>query len=143
MIVSDIMTHRPVTIRPESRLRTALELMERMECHHLPVVSAAGHLVGILSDRDCRTALHSPFILRERWQDEQLIDSVLVGSIMTPAPIVTEPSTFIAEATRLMLVNHIHCLPVMRGETLVGIITSTDILAAFVSKVLNETAPLL
>jgi len=135
MNVSDIMTYKPVTIRPESTLREALETMEKVECHHLPVVSSDGHLVGILSDRDCRTALNSPFILRERWQDEQLIDSVLIRDIMIPAPIVTEPDAFVGEATRLMLVNHINCLPVMRGETLVGILTSTDILAAFVIKI--------
>jgi CBS domain-containing protein len=135
MNVSEIMTHKPATISPYSSLRQALELMEKVECHHLPVISSSGHLVGILSDRDCRTALNSPFIFRERWQDEQLIDSVLIRNIMTSAPIVTEPNAFVGEAARLMLENHINCLPVMRGETLVGILTSSDILAAYVMKV--------
>jgi acetoin utilization protein AcuB len=133
--VAAIMTHKPVTIRPEAPLREALETMEKVGCHHLPVMSSEKHLVGILSDRDCRTALNSPYILRERWQDDQLIDTLQIRSMMTPAPIVTEPHAFVGEAVRLMLVNHINCLPVMRGETLVGIITSSDILTAYVMKV--------
>lgn len=133
MNVSDVMTEKPVTVRPSNTLRDALEVMERVGCHHLPVVSADGHVVGILSDRDCRTALNSPHTLRERWQDERLADHLLVRSIMTPAPIVVEPDNSADEAVRLMLVNHISCLPVMRGETLVGIITTSDILMAFIA----------
>jgi len=133
MNVSDIMTERPVTIRPSNSLREALEAMEQVGCHHLPVVSTDGHVVGILSDRDCRTALNSPFILRERWQDEELTNNLQVRSIMTPAPIIVEPDASADEAARLMLVNHVSCLPVMRSETLVGIITTSDILMAFMA----------
>ena len=129
MNVADIMTRKPVTIHPQNTLRMALEIMERVGCHHLPVVSSAGHLVGILSDRDCRTALHSPYLAPERWQAEPLTDNLLIRTLMTPAPIVTEPDAFIAEAARLMLTNHVNCLPVMRSETLVGILTSSDLLA--------------
>jgi len=69
--------------------------------------------------------------LRERWQDEKLIDSVSVRAIMTPAPIVIEPNATVDDATRLMLDHRISCLPVMLGETVVGILTTSDILAAF------------
>src|SRR5690348_2662100 len=103
MNVSEIMTARPVCIRPESTLRKALEMMEKVGCHHLPVISSSRHLVGILSDRDCRTALNSPHARRERWQDQELIDQLLVHNIMTPAPIVTEPDAYVDEAAQLML----------------------------------------
>lgn len=142
MNVSEIMTVKPVTIHPQNTLRMALEKMESVNCHHLPVISSAGHLVGILSDRDCRTALNSPYILRERWHDEALADNLLVRSIMTAAPIVTEPDAFISEAAKLMLTNHVNCLPVMRGETLVGIITSSDILTAFITMKSKEAQKL-
>jgi len=132
MNIADIMTSQPVTIHPQNTLRKALETMEQVGCHHLPVVNTHKHLVGILSDRDCRTALHSPYTLHPGWQDEELLDRLTVVSIMTPAPTVIELNAFADEAARLMLVHQIHCLPVMRGETLVGIITSSDVLAAFV-----------
>ena len=131
MNVSDIMTANPATINQDQTLREALETMETEGCHHLPVTGHDGHLIGILSDRDCRTALNSPYILRERWQDDDLINTLIVRAMMTPAPIIVEPNASAAEAARLMLKNHISCLPVMRSETLVGIITTSDILIAF------------
>lgn len=133
MNVIDMMTTSPITIRSERPLKDALELMEQHHIKHLPVMSGNGHVVGIVTDRDCRSALNSPFIVRERWQDEALIKHVLVRSIMSPAPIVVEPDTSAIEAARLMLSHRIGCLPVMRGETLVGILTRSDILIAFMT----------
>lgn len=138
MYVSDIMTEKPATIRLDDTLRDALETMERVNCHHLPVLGQNGHLIGIISDRDCRTALNSPYILRERWQDEELVNHLPVRTLMTPAPIVIAPEAPAAEAVRLMLKNQISCLPVMRDETLVGIITRSDILMAFMGLLQNR-----
>ncbi len=131
MNVSDIMTAKPVSIHQDGTLRDALELLEKHHCRHLPVLNAEAQLVGIISDRDCRTALNSPHILREHWQDEQLVNNLRVRMIMTPAPIVVEPDAEAIEAARLMLNNHINCLPVILGETVVGIVTTSDILIAF------------
>lgn len=131
MNVSDIMTAKPASIHQDGTLRQALELMDQYHCRHLPVLNSEGQLVGIVSDRDCRTALNSPHILRERWQDEQLANNLRVRSIMTPAPIVVEPDAEAVEAARLMLNNHISCLPVILGETVVGIVTTSDIMVAF------------
>ena len=131
MNVIDIMTAKPVTIHQNRTLRHALELMEQVACHHLPVLNSDSQLVGILSDRDCRTALNSPYVLRESWQDEALVTGLPVRAIMTPAPIVIEPDAAADEAARLMLSNQISCLPVVRSETLVGIVTRSDLLMAF------------
>lgn len=132
MNVADMMTASPVTIRNDSSLRHALQLMEQHGCRHLPVISADNHLTGIVSDRDCRLALNSPILMRQRWQDEAIMDRTTITSIMTAAPIVVEPNTPAAEAARLMIDHAISALPVMRGETLVGIVTTSDILMAFV-----------
>jgi acetoin utilization protein AcuB len=140
MYVADIMTEKPVTIRYNDTLRVALERMENLNCHHLPVIGYDGHLIGILSDRDCRIALHSPRTLRKFWEDDELPDKILARAAMTPAPIIIEPDAPSEEAARLMLNNHIGCLPVMRGETLVGIITTSDILIAFMQMEQGETA---
>jgi acetoin utilization protein AcuB len=137
MNVSDMMTAKPTTIRPEHTLRHALELMEQVGCHHLPVISREGHLVGILSDRDCRKALNTPILHRPYWEDADLATHIQVRSLMSPAPIVTEPDAHADEAARLMLVHRISCLPVMRSETLVGIVTKSDILLAFIKMASN------
>ena len=131
MKVADIMTRNPVTIRSDNTLREAIEAMERTECHHLPVLSGEEHLIGIITVRDCRLALRLPDIMQEYWQNEDLVNRLLVGAVMTVAPIIAEPEMPIVEAARLLLTHYVSCLPVMRGETLVGIVTISDVLVAF------------
>lgn len=134
MNVSDIMTERPATVRLHSSLREVLDLMEQVGCHHVPVLSTENHLIGIISDRDCRLAMNSPYIMRERWQDEELVNNLTARMIMIPAPIVIPPDANAEDAAKLMLNRRISCLPVMRDETLVGIVTRSDILMAFIGK---------
>ena len=131
MNVSDIMTRNPVTIRSTNTVREALEAMEQVGCHHLPVLSSENHLVGMITARDCRLALSLPDVVREYWQDDELAVQLPVASVMTPAPTVTSSDATVTEAARLMLNNYVSCLPVMRDETLVGIVTVSDILVAF------------
>ncbi len=132
MKVDNIMTRNPVIIRPDNTLREALETMEQSECHHLPVISSEGHLIGIITARDCRLALRLPDIVQKYWEDHDSVNHLTVGAVMTVAPIVAEADTPVPEAARLMMAHYVSCLPVMRGETLVGIITISDVLVAFV-----------
>ncbi len=134
MNVSEIMTERPASVRLHSSLREVLDIMEQIGCHHVPVLSTENHLIGIISDRDCRLAMNSPYIMRERWQDEELVNSLTARMIMIPAPIVIPPEADAEEAAALMLQRRISCLPVMRDETLVGIVTRSDILMAFIGQ---------
>jgi acetoin utilization protein AcuB len=139
MLVSDIMTANPVTVGPNDTLRVAIAQMHANECHRLPVVNRDGALIGIVTDRDTRLALHSPYTLHERWEDDALLDNIKVRVCMTPAPITVEPTMSIAEAIRLMITHRIGGLPVLRGETVVGIITSTDVMTAFVRYLQRDT----
>ena len=120
MNVSDVMTANPRTISPNSTLQNSLGKMLQIRCHHLPVLSKEKHLVGIISDYDCHKAL-----------SENTDQNLHVSDVMTPAPIIIEPNASVEEAARLMLNHNIRCLPVMRGETLIGIITTSDLLIAF------------
>jgi CBS domain-containing protein len=120
MLVAEIMTHDPVTIVPGALLSDALEVMNTRAFHQLPVISASGHVIGIVTRRDC-----------QRLNAEDAGKAMRVREVMQPAPIVVEPTTPVHEAARLMTTHHIRALPVMRGETLVGILTATDLLIAF------------
>jgi acetoin utilization protein AcuB len=132
MKVAEIMTANPVTIGPDNTLRAAMEQMAAIDCHHLPVISSQGHLIGVITARDCRLALRLPDILHEYWHDHEQADQLQVRSFMSAGPIIAEPDTPTEEAARLMVTNDVSCLPVMRGETLVGIVTISDVLIAFV-----------
>ena len=131
MIVKEVMTEAPTTIGPNDTLRTAIERMALTACRRLPVVKE-GRLVGIVADKDVREALNSPIILRERWQDEELMDHAQIEACMTPHPITVTPETPVVEAARLMRDRKIGGLPVMEGDKLVGIVTETDLLDALI-----------
>lgn len=131
MHVKQIMTQNPVTVAPQDSLRRAIALMNEGNFRRLPVVEGQ-QLVGIVTDRDIRLASNSPIILREKWQDEYLLDNVQVDACMMPDPITVTPDTDIEKAARLMRNRKVGGLPVMQGDRLVGIVTETDVLNYFI-----------
>jgi CBS domain-containing protein len=133
MNVCDIMTARPTTIGSEATLAEAITAMREIGCHHLPIISAEKHLIGILSTHDCEQALGESLAKTTPPINTQLANGIPVSLVMTPAPIIVEPDAPAYEAARLMLEHFIGCLPVMRGETLIGIITRSDLLMAFMA----------
>ncbi len=136
--VADVMTKNPETISPDEPLRAAMEKMQSGKFRRLPVVQD-GALVGIISDRDLRRATNSPLVLHERWYDDMLLDHISVLGAMTPIPITVAADAPLLDAVRLMRDHKIGGLPVLSGETLVGIITETDALNYLIH--LLETQP--
>lgn len=131
MLVSDIMTLHPFSVQHDQPLRAALEMMEMHHFHHLPVLNEQAQLIGIITGRDCRAVLRSATLHRADWETRSRITALPVRVVMTPAPVVAAPDMEADEAVRLMLTHHLSGLPVVRSETLVGIITTSDILTAF------------
>ena len=131
MKVSDLMTRDPVTISQDASLREALETMEKVRCHHLPVTNQHGYLAGVITSHDCRMALNVPSVRRAHWQANGMLDRVLISAVMTFAPTVVNPEMPADEAVNEMLDKQIGCLPVLQGKDLVGIVTTTDIMHAF------------
>jgi acetoin utilization protein AcuB len=126
-VVADIMTRNPVTVTPRNAIRTAVNLMREVGCRRLPVIDR-DHLVGIITDRDLRRAANSPFVVREQWYDNFILDHIEVGSCMTPNPLTITPDEPVSEAARLMRDHKVGGLPVVAGGRLVGIVTETDLL---------------
>jgi len=126
-VVADIMTPNPVTVTPRNAIRTAVNLMREVGCRRLPVIDR-GRLVGIITDRDLRRAANSPFVVREHWYDNFILDHIEVGSCMTPNPLTIHPDAAVGEAARLMRDHKIGGLPVVSDGQLLGIVTETDLL---------------
>ena len=129
--LSDIMTRDPVSVSPSDTLRVVLERMRQRNCRRLPVVEG-GKLVGIVSDRDVRLALNSPFILRERREDETLLERVVVAECMTPDPVTLPPDASVLDAARLIHERKFGGIPIVDAGKLIGIVTETDLLACFI-----------
>ncbi|MFC4077006.1 CBS and ACT domain-containing protein [Salinithrix halophila] len=123
MLVEQIM-HRAVhTLPPELPIREAIQLAREHRVRHLPVVED-GRLIGLVSDQDLRAASLSELGPSEVWERS----SQPVSTIMARRVISIHPLDFVEDAARLLYENRIGCLPVLRGNELVGILTETDIL---------------
>lgn len=139
-VVADIMTANPVTVTPRNAIRTAVNRMREGGFRRLPVVER-GRLVGIITDRDLRRAANSPFVVREQWYDNFILDHIEVGSCMTPNPLTIGPGDSIAEAARVMRNHKIGGLPVIADNQLVGIVTDTDLLDFLIELLELEAVP--
>jgi IMP dehydrogenase len=104
----------PVTVGPEQSIREALAVMARYKVSGLPVTSAEGHLVGILTNRDLR------------FEDD--LDK-RIGDLMTKEDLVTVPEGTTLEQAKALLHQHrIEKLLVVDAEgNLKGLITVKDI----------------
>jgi acetoin utilization protein AcuB len=127
LLVKDSMTREIVSLAPDETVGTALALCRERPIRHLPVL-AEGRLVGIVSDRDLRSATPA-FGDPER---ATALQQVLVEDVMTDDVIVTLPDDPIEQAANTMRERRIGCLPVVEGGEVVGIITASDVMKALV-----------
>ena len=131
MHVRDLMTTSPITVSPETPVLEARQLMVEKRIRHL-LVANGPKLVGIITDRDIRLNLPSPATSLSVWEINYLLARLTVASTMTKNVVTVGPRQQAREAAQLMLDRRIGALPVVDGDGLVGIITETDLLRAFV-----------
>lgn len=129
MKVKDVMTTAPVSITPDTPIREARDLMQKLSIRHLPVLED-GQLVGILSDRDLRTVAPSPATSLSVWEINHLLAKLTAREVMTRFVITVTPDCPVTEATGLMLGHKIGALPVVEARRVVGILTQSDVLRA-------------
>ncbi len=130
MLVARRMMRNPVVVDEDDSMKTAMDVLKERGIRHLPVVKA-DKLVGIVTERDIKQASPSSATALEIREIYYLLDKVKMKQIMTRRPYTVSPADTIEEAALLMREKKIGCLPVVEGGKLVGILTETDILDAF------------
>jgi acetoin utilization protein AcuB len=135
MRVSELISGPPITIPPDTPVLEARRIMQARTIRHLLVVED-GRLVGIVTDRDIRLNMPSPATTLSVWEVNYLLARLTVREVMTTSVIVVEPDRHAHEAASLLLAEKIGALPVVDGDRLVGIVTETDFLRAFVENAL-------
>jgi acetoin utilization protein AcuB len=129
--VQDLMTTEPITTGPKTPVLEARQLMIDKRIRHLLIVEGP-KLLGIVTDRDIRLNLPSPATSLSVWEINYLMARLTVESVMTTSVVIVGPQRDARAAAQLMLDNKIGALPVLDGGQLLGIITETDLLRAFV-----------
>jgi acetoin utilization protein AcuB len=135
MELGSIMTATPRCVRPETDIDAALEIMDSAYVRHLPVVSEAGRLVGMVSDRDILEATGWLPGRNERTVDGgRRLRPASVEAIMKREVVSASPEDTVVTAAVELTGRKIGSLPILKGGILVGIVCESDVIAAYVRR---------
>lgn len=115
--MKDIMITDVKTVEPKASIQEAARLMREWLVGSLIVVDN-GALKGIITDGD---------ILRRVVADAKDVTKTKVSDAMTKEIIMVEPDMELHDAVDVMMEKHVKKLPVVQGNQLVGIMTTTDV----------------
>jgi acetoin utilization protein AcuB len=135
MFIDRSMTRDVVTIGPDDEIDAAQSLLVRHRIRHLPVIDENGVLIGIVTDRDIRSAMPS-MMLSENEKDDQRkrLDAIKVKDIMTRDPVTVSPAQTLQDAILMMQKVKVGAFPVVDNEgRLKGIISVRDLMRAFIN----------
>lgn len=133
--VSDIMTHSPITLSDESTIDEAVDLLNKHNFHHLPILDSNRKLVGMISMTDIDKIRTGMSIFKRKnleELDEAIFRTAVTRYIMTHPVKSISGEANIIEAYKVFKKNRIHALPVLDDDKLVGIVTPIDLLSYFV-----------
>jgi len=120
--VGAILAHKKVSsvwsVGPNAMVGDVIQLMDEKNVGALPVVDK-GELLGIVSERDCTRRV----ILKGKSFKE-----TPVSDIMTKQVLTVTPADSITECMEIMTANRVRHLPVLEGNTMVGILSIGDVL---------------
>ena len=146
-IVADVMSRDPITVRPETSLKEAIQILAERRISGLPVLDQNNQLIGIISETDLMwqetgatppayiMLLDSVIYLENPNRYERDLHKALgqtVGEVMTRESLITiTPDKSVREAAQIMHEHNVHRLPVLDAAgQLVGILTRGDIIRA-------------
>jgi acetoin utilization protein AcuB len=132
MRISAWMKHPVHHVKPRDSVAHARALMERHRVNQLPVM-ADGRLVGLVSDRDLRDAFPSAIDTSGPPGMDGAPEHIAVEEVMTRNVLTLAPGDLLEQAARLMRRERIGAIPIVDGGRLVGILSRSDVLDAFVA----------
>jgi CBS domain-containing protein len=116
--VEEFMTTDLFSVDPEEPVSLVAHLMEWKRVRHMPVEDRSGRLVGLLSCFD---------VMRQYGErDEDDGSAAAVRAVMDPNPVTVSPEASMFDAINLLRTNDIDCLPVVKDQRLIGIVTEHD-----------------
>jgi len=122
MKINSLMITDPITITENASIQEAIELMKINSIRHLPVVAKDNKLKGFITLADLKQGLIP-----------SMLTDVSLSDLIVRNPIIVTPDDDVESAARLIYKHKISGMPVVKNDKLVGIITETDILRAFIN----------
>ena len=132
--VSEVMTKNIVRLSLSDELSTAESLFKKNHIRHLPVVDKE-RIVGMVSYNDLLRISFADAVDVDGEEIETTVyDMFSIEQVMTKKVVTISSSTSIEEAARLFLSYEFHALPVVDDDSLVGIVTTTDVIRYFLDE---------
>jgi acetoin utilization protein AcuB len=131
MLVRDWMTKDPHVVPPSTPVMEAMNMLRGEGYRRLPVVKD-GKLLGIVTDRDLKEATPSKATSLSVYELNYLLSKLMLKDVMRTPVITIGPDEPIEQAALTMETHRVSGLPVIEKGTVVGILTITDLLRAFV-----------
>jgi CBS domain-containing protein len=126
--VADIMTTDVYTADVDKdTLFDVKDLMLNKGLRHVPVVHGK-KLVGIISKTDIDRLIFSRMFEEEEDADEAVLEMLKIEQVMTHKPKVVQADTTVRKVAEILAKEEFHALPVVDGDKLVGIVTTTDVI---------------
>ncbi len=122
MKVRDLMIPEPITVSEHASIQEAIETMKINSIRHLPVTDEQQTLKGFLTLADLKAGLLP-----------SMIGDVTLTDLIIREPIVMGPDDDVEIAAQRIYKHKIGGMPVVEDGKLVGIITETDLLRAFIN----------
>ncbi len=133
MYIAKYMTRYPVTITPETTVIRASAILASKDFRHLPVVDERGCLVGMVTDRDIRSAFPSTLAPEEdRTAELEDLSHATVSAIMSRDLVTLSPTSTLDDALLILQRKKVGAVPVVDGTgMLVGIFSIRDLIKAY------------
>lgn len=126
--VRDVMTRDVVAIQPETSIAEVEALFDQKGFEALPVLDAAGALVGIVSRLDVLRAFHfTPESIVPHYDEIALRPA---RSVMTLQPFAVEPELPLTRLLETLVATRVKSLPVVEKGRLVGMVAREDVIRA-------------
>lgn len=139
MLIGEYMSLNPITVEQECSLEKAASMMKKYGIRRFPVVEG-GKLIGVVTDRDIRSAAPSQVATFKEKEKEltpelhDMLKEITVRDIMSKDVITVQPNRSIITAASIMLKEAISGLPVVDSRgSVIGIVTVKDVFKVLVN----------
>ncbi len=146
---SDIMTRSVITVKKETTVKELARILTKHGISGAVVVNNEDRVIGIVTESDLifqNKKLHIPSVITildsyfflenpdKMEQEIQKMAGATVGDIFSEDAVTVQEDTTITEIATIMSEQHVHTLPVLKDNTLVGVIGKKDIIKTIASQ---------
>lgn len=124
--IDEFMTADPYTLSEDNSLYDARKIMTEMHIRHIPITDNNKHLLGLVTQRDVLAATDSNSKHQIKSAPDAADQDIMLSDIMIKNVSVIHETDSLRQAALYIQSHKYGCLPVVKDDQVVGIITDSD-----------------